>query len=236
MKRAAGGTHSLDSERRGSRRALIELLVLLSPWRTSPTASECPAGDSGASRYRQPGSEPGGSPSRRHAGPGTTRGWDGWDGEGTSTKTQTFCNPPAAKLNGGAQEEVEEELHRHLLHPQLPPPSSPHLTCDLVPFQVDALQGRGGRQGLGEAPKLVAGEVDGPQVQQGPQLLGQPVQEVALQVELWRRKKAENLGEKSADCPLFATKLLRGTTNTGRSVLWGDVPWAVGAAPHLAAG
>lgn len=86
--------------------------------------------------------------------------------------------------DGGAQEEVEEELHRRLLHLRLPPPSSPRLTCDLIPFQVDALQGRGGCQGLGEAPKLVAGEVDGPQVQQGPQLLGQPVQEVALQVEL----------------------------------------------------
>lgn len=40
-------------------------------------------------------------------------------------------------------------------------------------------------------PELVAGEVDGAQVQQGAQLLGQAVQEVALQVEFWKRNKAD---------------------------------------------
>lgn len=49
------------------------------------------------------------------------------------------------------------------------------LTCDLVLFQVDGLQGGDGSQGLRETPKPVAGEVDGPEVQQGGDLLRQAV-------------------------------------------------------------
>lgn len=58
------------------------------------------------------------------------------------------------------------------------------LTCNLVLFQVDGLQGGNGSQGFGEMPKPVAGKVDGPEVQQGGDFLGQAVQVVACQVEL----------------------------------------------------
>lgn len=58
------------------------------------------------------------------------------------------------------------------------------LTCDLVLFQVNGLQRGDVGQGLRETPKSVAGEVDGLEVQQGSDVLGQAVQVVACQVEL----------------------------------------------------
>lgn len=93
-------------------------------------------------------------------------------------------------------------------HPPLFLASPLPLTCDLIPFQVDALQCRGSRQGLREVPELVVGEVDGAQVQQGAQLLGQAVQEVALQVEFWKGNKA--------DAPFSAAKLPAGDSSSSQ--------------------
>lgn len=63
------------------------------------------------------------------------------------------------------------------------------LTCDLVLFQVDGLQGGDGGQGLRETPEPVAGEVDVPEVQQGGDFLGQAVQVIACKVELWEERR-----------------------------------------------
>lgn len=66
----------------------------------------------------------------------------------------------------------------------LPPVGKGPPTSDLILFQVDGLQGSDSSQGLREMPKPVAGEVDGPEVQQGSDFLRQAVQVVARQVEL----------------------------------------------------
>lgn len=63
------------------------------------------------------------------------------------------------------------------------------LTCDLVLLQVDGLQRGDSGQGLRETPEPVAGEVDGPEVQQGGDFLGQTVQVIACQVELWEERR-----------------------------------------------